>query len=96
MNQSTLRPGELVRYQATAAEWYFGIVRQLDGDDVEVKFFSGDTEAIPQEEVERFHDYLAGRQRVLSLTRAQLCIAFFNNPLYRRPQAIPLVDKPET
>lgn len=81
--QFTAEPGELVRYQATTAKWYFGTFRRSNGNHVEVKFFWGDTELLPQEAVQRFRDFLDSRQRVLSLTRMQLCNAFFGDPLLR-------------
>ena len=81
MSPPPLTPGELVRYPATSARWYFAVVRQVDGDTVEVEFFWEETDAVPLAQVERFHDFLDGRKRVLSLKRTQLCEAFFKKPL---------------
>src|SRR5262245_20877231 len=76
-------PGELVRYQATTARWHLAVVRTLDGERLEVEFPWGAREWVRHDRVERFRDYLAARQRTLSLERTDLCRAFFNKPLTR-------------
>ena len=83
MRSPSLTPGDMVRYQATTARWHLGVVRQVDGEFVEVEFEWGDVESVPLEQVVLFRDFLDSRERVLSLKRTQLCEAFFNEPLYR-------------
>src|SRR5438128_2682801 len=83
MSSFPLTPGDLVRYQATTARWHFGIVREVDGEVVDVEFFWGDRLSVPFGQVIRFQDYLDTRERVLSLKRTALCEAFFGDPLHR-------------
>ena len=83
MSRPAITPGDMVRYQATTARWYLGVVRQVDGDCVEVEFGWGNVESVPLDHVALFRDYLDSRKGVLSLKRTQLCEAFFNIPLYR-------------
>jgi hypothetical protein len=78
-----LTPGDLIRYDATTTRWYLGVVRQVVSDSVELEFFWGARADVPLEQVTLFRDYLTGRQRVFSLKRNALCMAFFNEPLYR-------------
>lgn len=83
MKPSQLSPGDLVRYSVTNSRWYFGIVREVDGDSVELEYSWGAVESVPLGQVALFRDYLDSRERVLSLERTALCEAFFGNPLYR-------------
>jgi len=83
-DQTNLLPrGSLIRYKAAAGRWHLGLVRHANGDSVEVEFFWGADQTVPLDRIKLFRDYLALRKRVLSLTRADLCSAFFNNPLFR-------------
>ena len=83
MKPSQLSPGDLVRYSVTNSRWHFGIVREVDGDSVELEFFWGAVESVPLDQVAIFRDYLDSRERVLSLERTALCEAFFRLPLHR-------------
>jgi hypothetical protein len=83
MKPSHLNSGDLVRYSVTNSRWHFGVVREVDGDSVELEYFWGAVDSVPLEQVMLFRDYLDSRERVLSLKRTALCEAFFGNPLYR-------------
>ena len=83
MQHRDLVPGDLIWYEATTQRWHLGVVRQVDGDTVEIEFFCQATESVPLDRVTRFADYLDSRGRVLSLTRTAFCEAFFGEPLQR-------------
>lgn len=83
MKPSQPSPGDLVRYSVTNSRWHFGVVREVDGDSVELEYSWGAVESVPLEQVTLFRDYLDSRERVLSLERTALCEAFFGKPLNR-------------
>ena len=83
MTPHQLKPGDLIRYDATTSQWHLGIVRRVDASMVELEFFWGTREDVSLAQVTLFRNHLESRQRRLSLKRTDLCTAFFNNPLYR-------------
>lgn len=83
MKPSQLCPGDLIRHAVTNNRWHLGVVREVDGDSVELEYFWGAVESVPLESVTLFRDYLDSRERVLSLERTALCEAFFGEPLNR-------------
>jgi hypothetical protein len=83
MIQHRLMLGDLIRYEATTSRWHLGVVCQVGDGLVEVEFFWGGRKRVPLGKVFLFRNFLAERQRVFSLKRNNLCMAFFNEPLHR-------------
>ena len=85
MNKQPL-PGMLVRYDETTSRWFIAVVRQVNDDQVELEYLSGDRETVPGWRVTPFLYYLQLRGRVLSLTRDDLCCVFYRRVLVRLKQ----------
>jgi hypothetical protein len=81
-----LTPGLVVRYNETASRWFIAVVHKSLAAQVELEFLEGDRERVPVEKVESFLGYLKSRERVLSLTRENLCHAFYREGLIRLRQ----------
>jgi len=81
-----LQPGMLVRYDETTNRWFVAVVRQVNEDQVELEYLSGDRKNVPAWRVTPFLDYLQSRGRVLSLRRDDLCYVSYTRVLVRLSQ----------
>ena len=87
MQRDDLVPGAVVRHNETTSRWFFAVVRKNLATEVELEFLGGARATVPIEKVESFLGYLQSRGRVLSLTRENLCFAFYGEALTRlRPE----------
>lgn len=82
-----LQPGTLVRYDETTTRWFVAVTQRVSKDQVQLKFLSGDRETVPAQNVTPFLAYLESRDRVLSLTRDDLCYVFYGRVLERLRQS---------
>jgi len=83
MATSELKKGTLVRYDANGSRWHLGRVRRVEDKMVHVDFFWRECGAVPRGQVTDLRDFLADRNRSLSVKRSTLCDAFFGEPLLR-------------
>jgi len=81
-----LKAGSVVRYNATGSRWFIAVVRGFGATDVEIQYLGGERETVPMKKVEDLLTHLHRRQRVLSLTRDNLCYAFYGEALFRLRQ----------
>ena len=86
MKQDDLIPGSIVRYNETGSRWFIAVLRRVLTKDVELEYLGGDREKVPIEKVENFLSHLRSRERVLSLTRQNLCYALYGEALTRLRQ----------
>jgi hypothetical protein len=86
MQSDNLARGSVVRYNETTSRWSLAVVRKNLGADVELEFLGGGRTTVPIEKVESFLGYLQSRERVLSLTRENLCYALYGEALTRLRQ----------
>ena len=86
MQHDALTPGSIVRYNETASRWFIGVLRRVFTNDIELEYLGGDRETVPIEKVESFVSHLRSRERVLSLTRKDLCYVFYGEALTRLRQ----------
>ena len=69
--------GSAVRYEETVSRWFIGVVRRIAVPDVEIEFLGGARKTVRGDKVDDLLSYLRARKRVLSLTRENLCYAFY-------------------
>jgi hypothetical protein len=86
MQNADLVPGSVVRYNEKSSRWFIAVVRKTLATEVELEFLGGARQTVPIEKVESFLGYLQSRERVLSLTRENLCYAFYDEALTRLSQ----------
>lgn len=86
MPSDDLISGSVVRYNETASRWFIALVRKNLVTVVDLEFLDGVRETVPIEKVESFLGYLQSRERVLSLTRENLCYVFYGEALTRLRQ----------
>ena len=86
MHSEDLVPGSVVKYNETGSRWFIAVVRKKFASGLELEFLSGTRVTVPIEKAESFLGYLQSRERVLSLTRENLCYAFYGEALTRLRQ----------
>jgi hypothetical protein len=78
--------GAAVRYSETGSRWFIATLRRVNATDMEIEYLGGDRVKVPIEKVEDLASHLRSRERVLSLTRENLCYAFYGERLTRLRQ----------
>src|SRR5512139_3448281 len=86
MHSEDLVPGSVVKYNETGSRWFIAVVRKKFASGLELELLSGTRVTVPIEKAESFVSYLQSRERVLSLTRENLCYAFYGEALTRLRQ----------
>jgi hypothetical protein len=84
--QDGLIPGFIVRYNETGSRWFIAVVHRVLAKDIELEYLDGGREPVPIEKVESFLSHLRSRDRVLSLTRQNLCYALYGEAITRLRQ----------
>jgi len=81
MDQISLKPGTLVRYNETTTRWYLSTIRSVDKDGVELQYIDSYRHVVDPSRVTPFISWLKKRSRVLSLYREDPCFAVYGTDL---------------